>query len=477
MSMLNRRDLLTKVTMSAGGVLLSPIMSSIFAQVKARASGTNKQPLRFVFLVKSNGLWAENIQPKEMENRLPFKVAYDKDGRLLNGNHGNARKDMTPKADLKLADDFQLCDVMKSLTPFRHRISILQGINSGFPVYHKGHYQGLGAFAAKRRDSSEVGGQTIDSLLAQSHAGPLPHVCLGHDPKAASGVSYITLSADGPDKPLPFYTKPKRAYKELFGVVGQGEAKGEYETQSDILDFFAEDAKRLRKEVAGPERQQLDRYLNAFESVRASRKKIEAMSEQLRKYAPKPPTDIKPDATTIIGEENFNIAIAALASGLTNVVTISYDTLSNSSYPAFGTGGLHASVGHGQGGKVLQKRQRICQFHFEQMAKLAKALESIPEGDGTMLDNTVMIYTSNNGETHHSSGVNWPIVMLGNLGGRLQSQRYFAPGNDPKDKDGKEYVRLGDVWATLLAAAGQSYKEFGRPRNGVAHKPIESLQQ
>lgn len=474
--LIHRRQMLASTAASAGGLMLSPLMGSVFAQLKARAAaGSSKRSPRFVFLMKSNGLWAENIQPQGLIDRLPFDVAYDKDGRLLNGNHGGVRKTPTPAADLALGADVSLASVMKPLEPFRKRLSILQGIAAGFSVYHKGHYQPLGAFAARKRDTPEAASQTIDSVLAQAFPAPVPHVCLGHEPNAASGVAYITASAAGAGKPLPFYTKPQRAYKELFGVVGEGAAKNEYDTQSDILDFFVDDSRRLRSEVAGPEREQLDRYLGAFETLRQSRLEIEAMSDQLRKYAPSPPGEIEAHATTKIGAGNVDIAIAALASGLTNVVTIAFDTLSSSSYGSLGVGGLHGSVGHGQGGDVAGKRQRICSFHFEQMARLAGALEAIPEGDGTMLDNTVIIYTSDNGETHHSSGVNWPIAILGNLGGRLTQGRYFAPGNDHSDKSEGKHVRLGDVWSTLLAATGEGYKNFGQPRNGVPHTPIESL--
>jgi len=66
-------------------------------------------------------------------------------------------------------------------------------------------------------------------------------------------------------------------------------------------------------------------------------------------------------------------------------------------------------------------------------------------------------------------------VILGNLGGRLATGRYFAPGNDPDDKSEEGFTRLGDVWSTLLAAAGQPFEDFGIPRNGVQHRPIESL--
>ncbi len=468
---LNRRQLLAG---AAGSVALSPLMSSVLAAVESRAGSAAKRPLRFVFCIKSNGLWAEMIQPQGMEDRLPFKVEYDDHGRLINSNNGSIRKSPTPAADVQMPDDITLSNVMSPLQPYADRISILQGIDSGFSVYHKAGYQALGAFAAKRRDTDEVAAATVDSLLARSLPAPISHVCLGHDPRSPSGVAYVPTSAEGKDKPIPFFTKPKRAYKELFGVVDQGAARDAYDVQTDILDFFAEDAKRLQSRIAGPEREQLDRYLGAFESIRQSRQEVEAISEQLRKYAPTPPGEIEANSTMLVGAGNTEIAIAALLSGMTNVVTLRFDLLGSSSYE--GIGGLHAGVGHGQVKNIVAARRKICGFHFEQIARIAAVLASIPEGDGTMLDNTAIVYTSDNGETHHSSGVNYPIMLLGDLGGRLARRRYFAPGNDEKiDRSKPGYTRLGDVWATLLAAAGQPHKNFGIPINGVPHAPIESL--
>ena len=451
-------------------------MNSLMAAVKSRAAASSKPPLRFVFCIKSNGLWAELIQPQGMLDRLPFKVEYDNRGRLINSNNGNIRKSVTPAADLQMPEDVKLSDVMAPLQPFADRVSILQGINSGFSVYHKAAYQTLGAFAARRRDTDEVAGPTVDSVLARALPAPIPHVCLGHDPRSPSGVAYVPTSAEGKDKPIPFFTKPKRAYKELFGVVDDGAARDAYDVQTDILDFFAEDAKRIRSEISGPEREQLDRYLDAFDSIRRSRQQVEAISEELRKYAPDRPGEIEAHSTMKVGAGNTDIGIAALLSGMTNVLTLRFDLLGSSSYE--GIGGLHGGVGHGQVKNIIAARRKICGFHFEQIARIATALDSIPEGDGTMLDNTVIVYASDNGETHHSSGVNYPIVLLGNLGGRLARRRYFAPQpqeEKQRDRSKPGYTRLGDVWATLLAAAGEPHKDFGIPLNGVPHTPIESL--
>ena len=449
----------------------TPWIQSLYAQLTS--SSAKRPPLRFVFCIKSNGLWAEMIQPHSLRDKLPFQVKYDERGRLVNGNHGNVRKKITPPAELELALGTDFPEVMSPLKKYHERISILQGLNSGFSTYHMGCYQTLGAFQGRNRNSRETLGATVDSVLGRAFPGPIPHVCLGHDPKSPAGVAYIPTSAVGRGKPIAFYTRPKRAYQDLFGVVDSGDARKSYDTQTDILDFYSKETKRLQNEIATEDREQLDRYLNAFESIRQSRQAVERISANLKKFAPQPPVEIKADATMQVGAGNTDIAIASLLSGLTNVVTLRFDLLGSSSYE--GIGGLHGGVGHGQVKDIVGARHKICNFHFQQIARIADALDKVPEGAGTMLDNTVFIYTSDNGETHHSSGVNYPVMLLGDLGGRLATRRYFAPGNEQTDRSQPGYVRLGDLWATLLAAAGQPYKKFGIPVNSVPHSPIESL--
>lgn len=458
--------------MGIGALTLSPFMSAVHASIRRQVVG-GKQPMRFVFCMKGNGLWAELIQPQQMKERLPFSYqaqVNEKGGQdIIKESWQNNRRTVYEAADLALGDS-ALSETMSPLEPFRDRVSVLQGLSGGFEVYHAGHYQALAATAARKRDTPEVVGPTIDALLAKAFAAPVPHVCLGHDSTAPAGLSYISISAADRNKPNAFYTKPVRAYADLFGVVDRGAARDRYDVQTTILDFHAQDAKRLRNEIAGPEREQLDRYLDAFDTVREKRANIEAMADRLRAHAPDEPDDIQVSQPVEIASGHAEIASAALVSGLTNVVTICFDQLGTSTYP--GAGGLHRNVGHGQGGDVLGKRERITGSHFEQIAKIAHKLHSVPEGDGTMLDNTLFVYLPDNGGAHHSSQYNWPVVMLGDLGGRIKSGHYHAFANEPTNDKTAPSARLGDLWATLLNAAGLEDQPFGVPRNGIAHQPL-----
>ena len=100
----------------------------------------------------------------------------------------------------------------------------------------------------------------------------------------------------------------------------------------------------------------------------------------------------------------------------------------------------------------------IRRFHFDLIAGLVKKLEAVPEGNGTMMDNTVILYLSCAAEGHHSRCWEWPFVMIGDAGGRLKANRYVDyPG----------YGQLGhrttsNLYPTLLHLAGDERSRFGK---------------
>ena len=113
--------------------------------------------------------------------------------------------------------------------------------------------------------------------------------------------------------------------------------------------------------------------------------------------------------------------------GLTRVVTICSGLCSpGGEYRGFQDQpiSLHNQVGHGGGGRSRDLYTLVRRYHLEQLATLARRLQAVREGDGTMLDNTVFVYTSDFGEAHHSTGSDWAFVLLGNLGGRLRAGQY-----------------------------------------------------
>ncbi len=94
---------------------------------------------------------------------------------------------------------------------------------------------------------------------------------------------------------------------------------------------------------------------------------------------------------------------------------------------------------------------KIRQYNSRMLVKIMETLESVPEGSGTMMDNTLIVYTSNNADKQHTSGANWPVMLLGNCGGIFKSGCLTQ-------LDGKRPIN--SLYATLLQVAGQHVDRF-----------------
>ncbi len=330
---------------------------------------------------------------------------------------------------------------------------------------HSNNYQALGAFGAGRGQSGEssaILGPTIDAALASHIGGIFPHIGLGISKRLENSVVY-SITAIGRNKALPVMVKPDQAMGTLFGSVADGHAKNEFVAKRNLLDFLRDDIKRVEKQLAGPEREQLAVYRDTFDTLSERQSRLNELEHTLRKQAPATNDKYTSAVETDRLDAQFDIAAASLISGLSNVVTISSAAGIRDFDICFSGLGLkkgkhHTGHGGSQNGMTwAETYNMIRRFHFDLIARLAKKLEAIPEGDDTMLDNTVIVYLSDGAEGHHSRCWEWPFVMLGNAGGKLKAGRYVDyPG----------YAQLGhrttaNLYTTLLNVAGSNVARFG----------------
>jgi len=231
------------------------------------------------------------------------------------------------------------------------------------------------------------------------------------------------------------------AYKEIFGTVMTGEsAKIEAEAHRNLMDFLVSDVKRAKKSLNSVEKEKLDHYLNGFESLRDRQVKLNRMGDSLAKSAPKLDDKFTSEIETHRLEAHFDLATASLITGLTNVVTIRADQL-EVRYQGFDHKrmrevSLH-EIGHtadveGKEDRYdsnwkqgREMREKIRTFQMELLAGMAGKLKAVPEGDGTMLDNTVIVFLSDAGAQHHTGYESMPLMVLGNLNGAFKTGRYL----------------------------------------------------
>jgi len=187
------------------------------------------------------------------------------------------------------------------------------------------------------------------------------------------------------------------------------------------------------------------------------------------KLPPTPP-ELMPDVL----RAQFDIAAAALTTGLTNVVTITSGLCRiMGTYKGFTPGGAHAT-GHGEGDPELGMTGRqilamIRRFIAERIVGLMKKLQETPEAGGSMLDNTVIVFMGDSGNRQHSHGENWPMLLIGNPARGLKTGRLVAypitggrRGEDYSNvaSAAESNPTINAMYCTLLHVAGDPREHF-----------------
>ena len=422
--LIDRRAVLKGVTLGAGAVVLQPFLNSLAAQAAGQAA-----PPRLVFVMEQNGLYPHHVQPKG--------VSADRKQGMID----------RPLADLELPDP------ISALAPFKNRMTIIQKLShkvSGAGDHSK-NFGGLGCYQWRKG----VAGQTIDHAFAGATPSIIPVVGLGV-PAGAGSVFTASVSASAPKKPLSLICQPQVAFQSLFGSVAEGEAARVFNSRNKLLDWIRSDVRRVRESLPSMDREKLDAYLDAFDQMRGRQDKLTTIKDRLKTH--QPATDkFKSEKNTDRFESQCAIAAAALAGGLTNVVTI--DASCGHSYHTWKALGIDTdghAIGHQNGPDHLSVPVR--KYHAERVADIARRLDSIKEGDGTMLDNTLIVWMSDSGEAHHGGCGEWPLVLVGGLGSRLKTAgrflQYPAYGTA-----GNRTIR--NFYLALLHAVGDKREKFG----------------
>jgi Protein of unknown function (DUF1552) len=399
--MIHRRSLLKSFSAGAGGLVLAPFLQ----RLEARETGTWKAPKRVVFVLFGNGFHEVASMPKDVSMA-------GQEARQVPLNRHDLPHDIQP------------------FTPFKDRLCIIHGLRAG--LVNPDHGAGFGALSGLHNGTGDdkrrnVVGESIDAAIARKLPGVFPLLNLGIDPGQPETKSYLCSSAWGAGRPVAAQCRPELAFESLFGSTGA--KTNDFATRKNLLDFISQDIKELKPHLTGSERAQLDHHLEALESLSKRDGKMAAMYDQglLKKSAPKLPSPFPVTMKDTLAAQ-FDIAGSALTSGLTNVVTITSELCAiRGAYTGFSSMGTH-SVGHNNkdaqlnlmGIEILSMVRRNI---AERTADLLKKLQRMPEESGTMLDNTLLVFTSDSANRQHTHGENWPFVLLGNLGGRIKTNQ------------------------------------------------------
>ena len=457
---LSRRDILRGLSLGAGSALLTPVLRQIQRQVDGDVAGS---PSRFVFVVKSSGIVPEGITPPALRGAEERPGLFERD-----------------------LNELALPPSMAALEPFKDQLGIVQGLSGKMCRGGHSSYFGMmaGYMTGGEFDAGTVVRATADAELAKLNPAPFDHVALAVKGKALGkgygGTLYPGITAVGPGKELPFQGSPDVAYEQLFGsAVSKSEGGRErFRLQKHLFDFMVDDLKRVRRAVPSSERHKMDAYLSSFEELQVRHRRLAGMKAQLAAHAPTYSEKFTAEPEELRQEAHFDLAAAALIAGLTNVVTIRLDNI-NTTYTQLGIDKHNHGIGHDEGTKTQAEYRDIIRAHHSALlATLAGKLRAVPEGDGTLLDRTMIVFLSDSGDAHHGSGFQWPYLVLGGCSGKLK-----LPGRYLRyPKYGERGCRtISDWWTTVLNAHGNPVEFFGNEdlvlkQNGVSHAgPLPEL--
>lgn len=352
----------------------------------------------------------------------------------------------------------------KALEPFRDQTVILSGLHSRSaeppPGATGADHWVAAAFMCANKPRKTAGadvyaGTTIDQIIAQKigRENLMPSMQLAvEDPGANSsncGEGYSctytnTISWSSPTDPLPMELNPQVVFERMFGDGGTVEVRARRRKRDgSILDSLSGSLSRLRNESSAPDRMRIDTYT---ENVR----EIERRLQIAMKASTVAPTDMSvPVGVPQTFDEHiklqFDLLALAFQADITRVGTLLFARdLTGRTYPECEapTVGFHGGSHHGEDPRRIAELSKINQYHVKMLAHLIANLAKTQDGDGTLLDHSLVLYGSNMGNSNQHVHYDVPHVLVGGLNGKLKGGRHIAYPS--------KQVPTGNLLLTLL---------------------------
>jgi len=360
--------------------------------------------------------------------------------------HGMAPGYWVPKTEGALVDELPFN--WTPLEPFRNQTVILSGLHSRSaeppPGVTGADHWVASAFLCANKPKKTAGadvynGTTIDQIIAQKigQENLMPSMQLAvEDPGANSsncGEGYSctytnTISWSSPTSPLPMELNPQVVFERMFGdgsTVEQRAARRQRDRS--ILDSLTASLQRLRTDVSVPDRARIDDYT---EHVREIERRLQ-IAMKASTVAPENmavPVGVPQSFDEHI-KLQFDLLALAFQADITRVGTLLFARdLTGRTYPECEapTAGFHGVSHHGEDPRRIAELSKINQYHVKMLAHLVARLAAVKDGDGTLLDQSMVLFGSNMGNSNQHVHYDVPHVLVGGAAGRLRGGRHLA---------------------------------------------------
>jgi Protein of unknown function (DUF1552) len=379
--------------------------------------------------------------------------------------HGAIMNQWTPK---KEGTAFDLPPILQPLKAFRDQMNIISGLAHAAAdtsaVHSLSPTTWLSGVRPKPTQGTDaVAGVTADQIAAQKmgHETLLPSLELGTEDRSGMvgscdreyGCIYMNaMSWSTPTTPLPIEINPRRAFERLFGQGGSAaEQLARSKQDSSILDAFRAQVADLQRQVGAKDRSTVGDYLD---SVRELERRIQKAGVEQS-----PTTGVAPPAGIPYSYEEhvktmYDLLVLAYRADITRVTTymVARET-SNRTYPQLGVPDGHHEISHHQNiPENIKKNVKIQIYHVGLFAQFLDKMRSTPDGDGSLLDNSIVLFGSNMSNSDLHDHFPLPNLVIGGGAGRLKGGRHIKyPDRTP----------MTNLLLTLLDKAGVSIDSLG----------------
>jgi hypothetical protein len=353
--------------------------------------------------------------------------------------HGAVMSRWTPA---KVGSDFEFTEILKPLEPFRERVNIVSGLTlplaygqdasaganhtRSSAVYLTGSKPGVGAEAELGISADQVAAKHI------GQDAPLPSLELSIEDgslSCGSGLSCAyrnTIAWQSPKSPLPMENNPQVIFERLFGDGSTAEERAARREQArSLLDAIVDEAASLQRTLPASDRSRLDRYLT---DVREVERRIALAGQQIPAglKLPAAPSGI-PDDFDVHVKLMMDLQVLAWQADVTRVTTLMFaKEVSNAVYPASGVREpFHNLSHHSNIPENIARLTQLNQYHARTFTYLLEKLRATPDGEGNLLDHSLLLYGSGMSNSNQHDHDPLPIVLAGSAAGKLKGGRHI----------------------------------------------------
>ena len=377
--------------------------------------------------------------------------------------HGAVMDKWTPKKD---GPDFDFPAILAPLAPFQKQLTVISGLENKSAVAAPVHAITPGTWLScvpPRISHDPYGGVTIDQVAAKvfGQDTPLPSLEVATEEQGGEGscdrnygCSYgKTISFRTPATPLPMEHNPRKLFRQLFG---QGDTAAERvalirEDQS-VLDLVRHDAADLSRSLGPRDRALLDDYLGTVREIESRVQKI-ASRDVSKLKLPDAPAGI-PSAFDEHMRLMFDMMALALQASLTRVMTFMLAAeVSNQPYPFIGIpDAFHPLSHHGNNSLKMDRLAKVQLFNTQTFAGFLKKLQELPNGESSMLDQSLILFGSNMSNSNLHDHFPLPTAVVGGGCGKLKGNLHLrVPDHSP----------IANLHVALLNKAGIPTQSVG----------------